>query len=128
MGFTNCYSSLSPPEGRRAVVRVGKMMHIGFVEFPFVTETTSLHRLCVVPIVAPTAFPDRAVNVELTDLEVLDKRYWSLGLEAFPDDSNMPSAFFHVAETLLGTLSGVDLKLENSHSYPSWLMTLRLTE
>ena len=69
-------------------------------------------------------YPDRAVNVELTNLEVFGKRYWSIGFEAFPDDSNMSSAFSQVAEKFLSTLRGVELSPQNCYSYPSWLSTL----
>jgi hypothetical protein len=67
------------------------------------------------------AFPDRAVNVELTQLEVLGKRYWSLGLEAFPDDSGMAPAFNYVAERFLSRLEGIKLDITNTDSYPTWL-------
>ena len=67
------------------------------------------------------AFPERAVNVELTELEVGRERYWSLGVEAFPDDSNIPAAFFAVAQSFLQQLEGVTLSEDNCFSYPGWL-------
>ena len=70
------------------------------------------------------AFPDRAVNVELTQLEALGKRYWSVGLEAFPDDSGMAPAFSDVAKRFLNRLEGIKLDVSNTDSYPTWLSRL----
>jgi len=76
-------------------------------------------------------FSDRGVNVELTWLNVLGDEYWSIGFESFPDDSAISTAFTEVADRFLVNLRGVDLRMENCDSYPSWLAKLafkRLTE
>jgi len=74
--------------------------------------------------VRPDTFPGRAVAVEVTALEVLGARYWSIGLEAFPDDSGMSPALAEVANKFLSRLRGVPLTAANTDSYPSWLAKL----
>ncbi len=74
--------------------------------------------------VSPKDFPDRAVNVEVTLLEALGKRYWSVGLEAFPDDSGMAPALTEVATQFFSWLEGVNLDVGNTDSYPTWLLKL----
>jgi len=69
------------------------------------------------------AFPDRGLNVELTDLEIEGQRYCSLGLEAYPDDTDMAEAFTEVAEAWLRDLSGTGAVLAEHQSmgYPEFL-------
>jgi len=90
------------------------------------TKTRALRKIHVDGLgklaeVSVDAFPDRAVNVELTELKVFDKSYWSIGVEAFPDDSNMAAAFYEVTSQFLSQLRDVQLDTGNSQSYPVWL-------
>lgn len=63
----------------------------------------------------------RGMNVELTRLTLADGTFWSLGLEAFPDDATMPGAFADAAARLLDSLADVELDEACSLSYPAWL-------
>lgn len=64
---------------------------------------------------------DRGAFFELTKLEVLGNPWWSLGFEAFPDDSKVPEQVLALTQKLLNNTS-FELLLEHSHSYPSWLV------
>lgn len=74
--------------------------------------------------VESTARIDRGLGIELTNLQVGDKNYCSLAVEAFPDDSAMGGAFTDIVETFLNTLAEIDLNASQSKSYPLWLDTL----
>lgn len=63
--------------------------------------------------------PGRGSNLELTRLEVRGQRWWSLGIEAFPDDSEVPGQVVQLAVDLFG--DALQLSGERSKSYPAWL-------
>lgn len=64
---------------------------------------------------------DRGLGIELTNIRLGGKAYYSFAVEAFPDDSAMGSAFTRVVEAFLDTLTEFDLNASRSNSYPSWL-------
>jgi hypothetical protein len=68
-----------------------------------------------------SAFVDRGLNIEMTDLTVDDKQYCSIGFEAFPDDTAMYAAFCNAVGLFLQGLTPVVLSVNNSRSYPKWL-------
>ncbi len=72
-------------------------------------------------ISSQTGFSERGVNVELTWLKVSEAEYWSLGLEAFPDDSAISAVFTEVADKFFEQLKGIPLEMSNCDSYASWL-------
>lgn len=67
---------------------------------------------------------DRGLGIELTNLHVGGNAYYSLAVEAFPDDSAMGSAFTRVVEAFLNALTEIDLNASQSKSYPLWLDTI----
>ena len=74
--------------------------------------------------VEATALIDRALVIELTDLQIQGNSYCSLAVEAFPDDSAMHSAFGGAVEAFLSDLTDIELDAAHSGSYPSWLNTI----
>lgn len=96
-----------------------------------VTKSRALRRIkvdglgVISQIPSQTAFSDRGVNVELTWLKVAGAEYWSLGLEAFPDDSAMSAGFTEVADRFFEQLKGVQLDMSNCDSYASWLARIK---
>lgn len=73
--------------------------------------------------VAATAFPDRGLNVELTDLEIGGQRYCSLGCEAYPDDTSLADSFVDVVSAWLEDLeiTRAVLAEHQSMGYPEFL-------
>jgi hypothetical protein len=74
--------------------------------------------------VGSTTRIDRGLGIELTHIQVGDKDYCSLAVEAFPDDAAMASAFTGVVEAFLGPLTEVNLDASRSKSYPAWLNSI----
>jgi hypothetical protein len=74
-----------------------------------------------VEVSAKRAYPDRGLNVELTDLRIGSHAYCSVGFEAFPDDSGMPEALTRTVEAFLESLRDVDLEEKLSMGYPQFL-------
>jgi hypothetical protein len=75
------------------------------------------------PTEAPLGeFLERGLGFEITDLEVDARRYCSVAFEAFPDDALMPEQFIRTVGRLLEGLVDDRLTIEQSLSYPSWLM------
>lgn len=69
-----------------------------------------------------TTFPDQGCNIELTDLRVVDDRWWTIGLEAFGDAENVRSHLYQVAVHFFATHAfPQSLDATCSFSYPVWL-------
>ncbi len=71
--------------------------------------------------------PDRrGFSLELTRIRLTEAAYWSLGIEAAPDD---PTLLVDLLRALRDVLQGFPLPLprERSHSYPRWLSDLPST-
>ncbi|MGC9397933.1 MAG: hypothetical protein ACP5HM_02220 [Anaerolineae bacterium] len=63
----------------------------------------------------------RGCELELTRIQALGQRWWTLGFEAFGDETSQPEALRQtVAHTLQGTESFI-LPLTASADYPRWL-------
>lgn len=67
-------------------------------------------------------FLERGLGFEIADLEVDDQRYCSVAFEAFPDDELMPEQFVSTVGRLLEGLEDDRLTIEQSTSYPFWLL------
>ncbi|MCI0619332.1 hypothetical protein L0244_40705 [bacterium] len=91
-----------------------------------VKKTRTQRKICLdrpeeEPIeVSTSEFVTRGLNIELTDLEVLGKPFFSLAFEAFPDDSGIYADFAKVVQAFLQSLK-VPLSANESLSYPGWL-------
>ena len=58
---------------------------------------------------------------ELTRIRIRDDSFWSLGVEAFPDEAPVGEVFSGVVARLLDGYPGPALEASNSRSYPDWL-------
>jgi hypothetical protein len=67
---------------------------------------------------------DGGAYAELTRLELAGSRWWSLGFEAFPNDSALPDELLALVRRFLGEAS-IELTVEQSLSYPAWLVEYR---
>jgi hypothetical protein len=75
--------------------------------------------------VDPDSFPERGCSVELTEMNVRDVEWWSVGFEAFgPDEARLRSTLELVATTCLDSQDHPALHAENSFDYPEWLADL----
>jgi hypothetical protein len=70
---------------------------------------------------------DRGAYLELTRLEVQGQRWWSLGVEAFPDDSEVPKQVAALVSMLLEDTS-IQLPEDRCQSYPAWLKQFGATD
>ena len=96
-----------------------------------VRKTRALRKLRLDPFtgtaheVTPDTLIDRGMALELTDLELNGSRYCSLAFEAFPDDSGMHLAFDRTVSRFLDSLHDIELRADQSLSYPGWLDRLQ---
>ncbi len=74
--------------------------------------------LIAVPVAEPI---DQGCTVELTELSVGGKAWWSLAFEAFGKDDCLMLHLQTVASYVFKTDSGPKLAVEDSYAYPSWL-------
>jgi hypothetical protein len=75
--------------------------------------------------VDPDSFPERGCSVELTEMNVRDVEWWSVGFEAFgPDEAHLRGTLELVATTCLDSQDHPALHAENSFDYPEWLAGL----
>jgi hypothetical protein len=75
-----------------------------------------------VPPVGRGSLVDRALQIELTTLSLAATPYWTLGFEAFPDDSDLHEDFSRNVALFLQELpSSLRLSADTSFSYPEWL-------
>jgi hypothetical protein len=95
-----------------------------------VQKVRAIRKVCIDTVtgqpeeVESTTQIDRGLGIELTNLHVGGNAYYSLAVEAFPDDSAMGSAFTRVVEAFLNALTEIDLNASQSKSYPLWLDTI----
>lgn len=121
------WSYAKMPESYRRLVLHGKESGLVTVS---VRKTRALRKVRLDTLkgtaeeVDPTAFLDRGLGLELTDLKIGGRAYCSVAFEAFPDDSTMGAAFTQTVDAFLDTLKGVDLPAAHSLSYPAWLGSL----
>lgn len=64
---------------------------------------------------------ERCITLERTRLEVRGTPFWTLGLEASPDDDRTRGAFSDTVARLLEGYPGSPLAEANSTSYPGWI-------
>ena len=80
------------------------------------------------PLEVPVdVFVERGVQLELTRLEVAgltETQHWTLSFEAFPLDDGLADDVTSALAPFLGNLAASGLTLDNSLSYPQWLLTL----
>lgn len=75
-----------------------------------------------VPLKGTGSILDRGLQIELARVRVKGNEFWTLGFEAFPDDSGLPEAFHrNVTGFLADFRAGAPLTAPNSMSYPGWL-------
>ena len=85
---------------------------------------SALGHAAEVPLPEAGAELDRGLAFELTRIQVAGDPYWSLGVEAFPDEPTVTDAFDGVVAQLLSGYPGPALTASNSWSYPGWLQRL----
>ncbi len=76
--------------------------------------------------VAPGQVVEHGIVIELTELEVGEDAYCSLGFEAFPDDTITQHGFNSAVAGFLTDLRATRLSRSESLSYPAWLAGLDL--
>lgn len=64
---------------------------------------------------------ERGCIVELTNVEVLDRRWWTLALDIFSQRGDTIMVLHQAAETLFTDYPGPQLGLAHSYGYPQWL-------
>lgn len=60
-------------------------------------------------------------NVELTQIIISDRQWWTLGFEASGTDGNLISNLETVANKMFQTFPEYELNLLDSYAYPKWL-------
>jgi hypothetical protein len=67
--------------------------------------------------------PAQGCNVELTELTVNDDSWWTIGCEAFGDESSLGDHLLTVARVVFAD-EAPRLELHDSYGYPAWLVRL----
>jgi hypothetical protein len=67
--------------------------------------------------------PAQGCNVELTELRVADDSWWTLGLEAYGDESTLEDQLWLAARAVFGD-DAPPLTIDDSYAYPAWLRRL----
>ena len=73
---------------------------------------------------APGELLDLGCALELTRVTVNDEPWWTVGLEAFGDETRLPEALTLVAQRLSAAANAPRLAAEDSYGYPKWLKVL----
>ncbi|HEY9726099.1 MAG TPA: hypothetical protein V6D50_06585 [Chroococcales cyanobacterium] len=63
----------------------------------------------------------QAVSYELTQLNVMDDDWWSMGFEAAIEQGEQFESFERVVTQVSQTYRGPELSTEHSYAYPAWL-------
>ncbi|MCK5438725.1 MAG: hypothetical protein KAI97_02215 [Gemmatimonadetes bacterium] len=93
---------------KRRILRQVRLDSLGAVEVPRVGRESSVKR---------------GLQIELTKLSFTGAPHWSLGFEAFPDDSDLHEEFSRNVSLFLQELpSSLRLSADTSFSYPEWLV------
>ena len=81
-------------------------------------------------IVAVSAreYPERGCGWELTGVRVRGEAWWSLGFEAFGEQATLRQRLLLVAEHVLCADEPPELEVQDSFSYPRWLLLLARQE
>ncbi len=74
--------------------------------------------LAVVPV---NQSIDQGCTVELTQLKITGKSWWSIAFEASGKANNLRGTLQPVARWVLTTYPGPKLRLRDSYAYPKWL-------
>lgn len=69
------------------------------------------------------AVVSRGLTIELAQIEVAGEEFWTLGVEGFPDDSDMHLAFFRRVSAFVADFPG-ELPSSRTMSYAEWLTGL----
>lgn len=72
-------------------------------------------------VVPPSRYPDRACDLEVTQVRAGGQVWWTLGFEAFGQTSALRDILLGAAEEILRTPPPMPLTAETSYSYPRWL-------
>jgi hypothetical protein len=67
---------------------------------------------------------DQGCTLELTELSVKDKSWWSLSFEAFGANSSLKDNLQLVANQVIQSYPGTALQSQDSYAYPKWLSLL----
>ena len=73
------------------------------------------------PLEANDSFPANGAHIELAHVTLANNPWWTLGLEAFGNESNIETNLKLLAETLLSNCPFGYFKEGQSVSYPEWL-------
>lgn len=66
-------------------------------------------------------YPERGCNIELTKVSAGGEDWWSLGFEAFGDESILQESFLVVAKHVLAEGGPPVFGARDSYGYPKWL-------
>ncbi len=72
-------------------------------------------------LVPEGSVPESTCAVELTQLQIQDQTWWSLGFEAAGPMPELSNQLRTVANRLLQNYPGTELQSQNSYAYPHWL-------
>ena len=75
----------------------------------------------VVVAVSAHEHPDQGCGLELTNIRVAGKDWWSLGFEAFGDEAILQETLLRVAKQVLAVSEPPTLDAADSCGYPKWL-------
>ena len=70
------------------------------------------------------ALPGQGVDFELTQIQLGDKHWWTLGLEAFGAAAGLRKSLLHVAAIVFSDELPLNLSLRDSRAYPAWLNSI----
>lgn len=60
-------------------------------------------------------------NIELTLLEIYNKTWWSIALEASGEEANLLDSLHATANYLFTDYQGIELQRNDSYAYPYWI-------
>ena len=74
-----------------------------------------------VSVLSNAEYSENICNVELTNILVRDKKWWSLGFEAYSDKGSLLENLILVVREVLSDKKLLSFKADNSFGYPQWI-------
>jgi hypothetical protein len=78
--------------------------------------------------VSPQDLPGHGCSLELTQVNVRGREWWTLGFEAFGAQANLCQELTRVAKRVFEADEPPPLEAEHSYGYPKWLKVIQLDE
>jgi hypothetical protein len=70
-------------------------------------------------------FPDQGCDVELTQVQAREETWWTVGFEAFGEESTLHETLLLVTRQILAADESPTVKAQESFGYPKWLQIIR---